>query len=43
MQIQIEIHLDTFGEEIIALNPLIDVFQLDFESLNVADFLCVLL
>ena len=24
--------LDTFGEEIIALNPLIDVFQLDFEK-----------
>ena len=24
--------LDTFAEEIIALNPLIDVFQLDFEK-----------
>ena len=24
--------LDTFGEEIIVLNPLIDVFQLDFEK-----------
>ena len=24
--------LDTFGEEIIALNPLIDVFQLEFEK-----------
>ena len=23
---------ETFGEEIIALNPLIDVFQLDFEK-----------
>ena len=35
--------LDTFGEEIIALNPFIDVFQRDLRSLNVADFLCVTL
>ena len=41
MQIQTKIQFRI--EEIIALNPLIDVFQLDFESLNVADCLCATL
>ena len=35
--------LDTFGEKIIALNPLIDVFQLDFEKFECCRFLCVTL
>ena len=43
MQIKSKYILDTFGEEAIALNPLIDVFQLDFEKFECCRLFFVLL